>query len=64
MYAGGMYAGGSTEPSVTAAAHMSAAEAARVTAETTVATAAMLRPQGNCQQQPEHRNGSQLTHTK
>ena len=45
MYAGGMYTGRPAEPGVTTtAAHMCPAEAARVTAETTVATAAMLRP--------------------
>ena len=63
MYARGTYAGGPTEPGVTTTAHMRAAKAARVTAETTGMTTAMLRPRRNGQEQREYRKGSQPLHT-
>lgn len=47
----------------TTTAHMRAAEAARMTAETTGMSAAMLRPQRNGQEQTKRRNGSRPTHT-
>ncbi len=59
-----MCAGGSAEPgTTTASAHMRAGESARVTAETTGMTTTMLRPQRNRQEQSNHYDGSQATHT-